>query len=121
MIIEVKNGNFYYEKHRKKSQNLYVNNINFTLEPGQIMAILGPNGAGKTTMLKCITGLLEWKQGETYIDDKPLSTVKRKELWQRIGYVPQAHKMVFGFTIEELVVMGRAPFISTLAQPSKKI
>ncbi len=120
VIIEVKNGNFYYEKHRKKSQNLYENNINFTLEPGQIMAILGPNGAGKTTMLKCITGLLEWKQGETYIDGKPLSTVKRKELWQRIGYVPQAHKMVFGFTIEELVVMGRAPFISTLAQPSKK-
>ena len=55
------------------------------------------------------------------IDGKPLASLDRKELWKRVGYVPQAHKMVFGFSIEELVVMGRAPYISTLAQPSKKI
>ncbi|MFJ7950251.1 ABC transporter ATP-binding protein [Lysinibacillus sp. NPDC096418] len=120
MKIEVVNGNYHYEKRRKKFPDLYARNINFTLEPGEIMAILGPNGAGKTTMLKCITGLLEWKQGETRIDDKALTSIDRKELWKRVGYVPQAHKMVFGFSIEELVVMGRAPYISTLAQPTKK-
>lgn len=120
MKIEVVDGNYYYEKRRKKFPQLYARDINFTLAPGEIMAILGPNGAGKTTMLKCITGLLDWKKGKTLIDGKPLVTLDRKELWKRVGYVPQAHKMVFGFSVEELVVMGRAPFISTLAQPSAK-
>ncbi|MEY9975138.1 ABC transporter ATP-binding protein [Lysinibacillus sp. RC79] len=120
MKIEVINGNYHYERRRKKLPDLYAQDINFSLEPGEIMAILGPNGAGKTTMLKCITGLLEWKKGKTLIDDKPLATLNRKELWKRVGYVPQAHKMVFGFSVEELVVMGRAPYISTLAQPSVK-
>ncbi|MGE7988217.1 ABC transporter ATP-binding protein [Lysinibacillus fusiformis] len=120
MRIEVVDGNYHYEKRRKNLPNLYAQDINFTLESGEIMAILGPNGAGKTTMLKCITGLLEWKKGKTFIDDVPLETLNRKELWKRIGYVPQAHKMVFGFTVEELVIMGRAPYISTLAQPSAK-
>ncbi|MFJ7980812.1 ABC transporter ATP-binding protein [Lysinibacillus xylanilyticus] len=120
MKIEVVGGNYHYENRRKKLPDLYAQDINFSLEPGEIMAILGPNGAGKTTMLKCITGLLEWKKGKTLINDKPLATLNRKELWKRVGYVPQAHKMVFGFSVEELVVMGRAPYISTLAQPSAK-
>ncbi|UED79275.1 ABC transporter ATP-binding protein [Lysinibacillus sp. CD3-6] len=120
MKIEVVDGNYYYEKRRTKMPHLYAKDINFTLASGEIMAILGPNGAGKTTMLKCITGLLDWKKGKTLIDGKPLSAMDRKELWKRVGYVPQAHKMVFGFTVEELVVMGRAPYISTLAQPSAK-
>lgn len=120
MKIEVQNGNYYYDHKKEKQPNLYETDINFTLNNGEIMAILGPNGAGKTTMLKCITGLLEWKKGQTLVDDQPLKSFKRKEIWKRIGYVPQVHKMVFGFTIEDLVVMGRAPYISTLAKPSRE-
>lgn len=119
MRITVENANFHYKKGRKNLPNLYVNPINFSLDTGEVMAILGPNGAGKTTMLKCITGLLNWTEGQTYIDGKPLTKINKRALWKRIGYVPQAHKMVFGFSIIELVVMGRAPYISTLSQPSK--
>ena len=120
MKLEVLEGNFYYAKKKKEVKPyLYESNISFTLEPGHIMAILGPHGAGKTTLLKCITGLNDWKTGETLIDDVPLKKIPQKELWKRIGYVPQAHKIVFGFSIEDLVVMGRAPYISSLSQPSK--
>ncbi len=120
MRIEVQGGNYFYAKKKEKAPFLYESDINFVLDSGEIMAILGPNGAGKTTMLKCITGLLDWRKGQTLIDDKPLASISRKELWKRIGYVPQAHKMVFGFTLQELVIMGRAPYISTLSQPSRK-
>lgn len=119
MKLEVRDGNFHYMKRRMKLPNLYAKNVNFTLQPGEILSILGPNGAGKTTMLKCITGLLDWTEGETYVDDQPMSSMKRKELWKRIGYVPQAHKMTFGYKLLDLVIMGRAPYISTLSQPSK--
>lgn len=120
MKIEVREGNFCYAKKKEVKPFIYESNISFTLEPGQIMAILGPNGAGKTTLLKCITGLQDWRVGETVIDDVPLAKVSQKELWKKIGYVPQAHKMVFGFSIEDLVVMGRAPYIGSLSKPRKE-
>lgn len=120
MKIEVREGNFCYAKKKEVKPFIYESNISFTLEPGEIMAILGPNGAGKTTLLKCITGLHGWRVGETLIDDVPLAKVSQKELWKRIGYVPQAHKMVFGFSIEDLVVMGRAPYIGSLSKPRKE-
>ena len=120
MKIEVREGNFCYAKKKEVKPFIYESNISFTLEPGKIMAILGPNGAGKTTLLKCITGLHDWRVGETLIDDLPLAKVSQKELWKKIGYVPQAHKMVFGFSIEDLVVMGRAPYIGSLSKPRKE-
>lgn len=120
MKIEVREGNFCYAKKKEVKPFIYESNISFTLEPGQIMAILGPNGAGKTTLLKCITGLQDWRVGETLIDNVLLAKVSQKELWKKIGYVPQAHKMVFGFSIEDLVVMGRAPYIGSLSKPRKK-
>ncbi|AMO86784.1 putative ABC transporter ATP-binding protein [Solibacillus isronensis B3W22] len=120
MKIEVREGNFCYAKKKEVKPFIYESNISFTLEPGKIMAILGPNGAGKTTLLKCITGLQDWRVGESLIDDVPLAKVSQKELWKKIGYVPQAHKMVFGFSIEDLVVMGRAPYIGSLSKPRKE-
>lgn len=119
MNIEVSGGNFYY-KGKKNVSYLYNADINFSLKTGEILAILGPNGAGKTTLLKCITGLLAWKKGETKFNGQPISTIDSRILWKDIGYVPQASKMVFGFSVEEVVVMGRAPFISTISKPKKE-
>lgn len=120
MKLEIREGNFHYLKKRKPLDNLFKENLNFTLNPGEILSVLGPNGAGKTTLLKCIMGLLKWTEGETFIDDRPMNSYKSKEVWKRIGYVPQAHKMVFGYSVEDVVIMGRAPYIGTLAQPTEK-
>ncbi|MDP5211225.1 peptidase domain-containing ABC transporter [Microbulbifer sp. 2205BS26-8] len=48
-------------------------NLNFTIEPGETVALIGPSGCGKTTLLKCLMGLLKPKEGEILIDDLPLS------------------------------------------------
>lgn len=122
MILEVKDGNFSYGKVRRGQEPayLYKTPIHLQVNPGEILAILGPNGAGKTTLLKCIMGLLKWKNGETYLDGKPISTLASKNIWKSIGYVPQASKMPFAYTILDLVLMGRALFIRSHAQPSEK-
>lgn len=120
MKLALKDCNFYYAEKNKKAKNLFNENVNFTLNAGEILSVLGPNGAGKTTLLKCIMGLLKWTEGETYIDDRPAASYKSKELWKRIGYVPQAHRMVFGYSVEDVVIMGRAPYIGTIAQPTRK-
>ncbi|WP_010651313.1 ABC transporter ATP-binding protein [Oceanobacillus massiliensis] len=89
------------------------------LEPGQILSILGPNGAGKTTLLKCMMGLLDWTKGETLLYGKSLDLLKPKDIWSQIGYVPQASKMTFSYSVLDLVTMGRSIYIRPFAQPSK--
>ena len=54
MKLTVKNGSFSYGKKAP----MIFENINFSVDSGEILAILGPNGAGKTTLLRCITGML---------------------------------------------------------------
>ncbi|MEC2055191.1 ABC transporter ATP-binding protein [Peribacillus psychrosaccharolyticus] len=120
-MISIKDGNFFYQKAKTKEQTyLYNNDISFDLHPGEIMSILGPNGAGKTTLLKCIMGLLKWEKGETLLNGKPLSSLRQKEIWRTIGYVPQASKMTFGYSILDLVTMGRALLIHAYAQPTQE-
>lgn len=122
MILQVKDGNYFYKKAKNPEAQklLYANDINFELHPGQILSILGPNGAGKTTLLKCMMGLQDWKRGATLLDGKPLSSMNSKEVWTKIGYVPQASSMTFSYSILDLVTMGRAVYIRSFAQPSKK-
>ena len=123
MILAVKDGDYFYPKKGRakgERQFLYNNNINFELHPGEILSILGPNGAGKTTMLKCMMGLLKWEHGETLLNGEPLSKMSQKEVWRKIGYVPQASRMTFSYSILDLVTMGRAVYIGAFAQPSKK-
>lgn len=59
VMIQVSNLTFNY----KKSRNKLFNELNLTLEPGNIYGLLGRNGAGKTTFLKLLCGLLYSNQG----------------------------------------------------------
>lgn len=65
-------------------------------------------------------GLLKWEHGETLLNGEPLSKMSQKEVWRKIGYVPQASRMTFSYSILDLVTMGRAVYIGAFAQPSKK-
>jgi len=72
---------------KKYGQFIAVNNLNLTIEKGELFGFLGPNGAGKTTTIKMITGLLSPTSGNIYLDGK--------DVWQnpieskmKIGYIP---------------------------------
>lgn len=112
MQLEVQNGSFGYTK-----EHILLRDISFTLEQGRIMTILGQNGIGKTTLLKCLIGLLKWRQGRTIVDGKPFDSIKECEA---IAYVPQAHQSVFAFTVSEMTAMGRARHVPLFATPSKQ-
>ena len=103
MILEVQNGCFGYPK-----QPVILENINLRLEEGHILAILGPNGIGKTTLLKCMIGLLPWHSGKTLLYDKDIHTLKPKEVWSTISYIPQSHGFAFSYTGLEMVLLGRS-------------
>lgn len=115
MILEVKNGSFSYRK-----DELLLEDINFSIHGNQVMSILGPNGIGKTTLLKCVMGFQPWRTGATYIDGKPLTDMREKEIWSKISYIPQARSNFFSYTGLEMVMMGRNVHMGMFSQPSKE-
>lgn len=115
MIFEVKDGSFSYSFGKNVFQN-----VNFSVREPEILAVLGPNGAGKTTLMRCMLGLLPWKKGCSSLDGVDLRQIPLKEMWRKIGYVPQAKMSSFVYTAEEMVVLGRSSHLGFLEQPGKK-
>ncbi len=110
MLLKVKNGNFSY--HREMP---VLKNVSFSLDKGEVMAIMGPNGIGKTTLLKCLMGILKWKSGCSLIDGENSGAARRQ-----IGYVPQAHRFSFSYSVRDMVVFGRAKHMPVFALPGRK-
>ena len=77
-------------KNLKKSFGDFVavDNINLTVERGEVVGFLGPNGAGKSTTMKMLTGFLEPDGGEIFIEGIDLKT-KPLEAKKSIGYLPE--------------------------------
>jgi iron complex transport system ATP-binding protein len=112
LIFTVERASFGY-----RSGEPVLKDINFSVAPGQILAVLGPNGVGKTTLLKCMMGLLKWNSGTSALDSVPIEKIHHRELWKKIAYVPQAKNSAVSYTAEEMVVMGRNAHIGVFGQP----
>jgi iron complex transport system ATP-binding protein len=114
-LMEMIDGTFSYN-----SNNNIFENINFTVENGDVFCILGANGTGKTTMIKCLNGLMKLKSGNVLLNGKDIYSLSHSEIGRNIGYIPQLHNSTFPFTILDVVLMGRAPHIDAFSSPSKK-
>lgn len=115
MIFEVRDGGFGYSSHE-----CILKNVNFSLDEPQVLSVLGANGAGKTTLLKCMLGLLEWNTGGTFADGVNIKDIPYNQLWQKIGYVPQAKASAFAYSTQEMVILGRNAHLGTFRQPKKR-
>lgn len=115
MNLTVHHGAFYYEKTAA-----IFNDVNFSVDSGEILAILGPNGAGKTTLLRCITGMLKWKSGHSLLDGKPIHNMSAKELWSQMAYVPQAKGASSSYTTFEAVLLGRSGRLNAFSTPKQE-
>ena len=75
----------------------------------EFVGLLGPNGSGKTTLLKSIYRVLKPSIGVILIDGEDIKTMSYRETAKRMGVVSQFNNLSFDFTVEEMVLMGRAP------------
>ncbi|MBP2649895.1 MAG: yusV 2 [Firmicutes bacterium] len=96
-----------------------LENINFTINTGDFISVIAPNGAGKSTLLKTIAGVLAPIDGNVNINKKPLTSYSRRELAQQIAMVG-ADTMALGYTVQQMVLMGRFPHIRRFHGPSNK-
>jgi iron complex transport system ATP-binding protein len=101
-----------------KNGETFLRDIRFELPPGQLMAVIGPNGCGKTTLIRAISGVLPFVQGECHINGTDLLQSDETERARLLAVVPQSTHIPAGFTVEEVVLMGRTPHLNWLGSLS---
>jgi len=88
-----------------------LKDVELELGLNEVLSIVGPNGSGKTTLLKCIDRILKPNQGAVLIDGRDAANIGLDELAKIIGYVPQSSTSTFPYTVFDVVLMGRKPYI----------
>ncbi|WP_103027301.1 ABC transporter ATP-binding protein [Salinibacter altiplanensis] len=85
-----------------------LRDVSFEVAAGQWVGVLGPNGAGKTTLLRAIGGHIPFG-GEIRLAGTPIETMGAQQRARAQAFVRQARSLAFDFTVEEFVLLGRAP------------
>lgn len=93
------------------NDQILLNNISCSLEPGRITGLIGKSGAGKTTLLKAFAGLITPHKGDVIINGKNIATLTANNRAQEIGYVFQnfnlfPHLTALENCIDPLIVHG---------------
>lgn len=95
-----------------------LRDISCEFDPGRFYAILGPNGSGKTTLLDILSGFRSSDTGSLSIDGAPMGALPKRKIARTLALVSQDYDIRFPFTVEEVVLMGRHPYIDRFSRPS---
>lgn len=95
--------------HVVLGQRTVLQDINLTIETGQVTAIIGPNGAGKSTLLDCLAGLRRPDRGIVDLGGRRLLDLRPPVRAKRIAYLPQHSELAWEIDGETLVGLGRTP------------
>ncbi len=96
-----------------------VHNLALSVKSGEMVGLLGPNGSGKSTLIKLASGVLRPHRGEVKLDSLNLSRLGRKYIAQSVAVVPQQFHIPFAFTANEVVMLGRTPFLKVFTEGNK--
>lgn len=97
-----------------------VRGVSVQLGEAQLVALTGPNGSGKSTLLKLMARVYTPQAGEVHFEEKPLAQWSAKEYAKCVGYLPQDPDPGFPMRAADVVVTGRAPFLSRFAWESER-
>jgi len=79
-----------------------IEDVDFTVEPGETLALVGPTGAGKSTVLKLLLRMYDVDEGAVRIDGTDLREVRLRSIRRSIGYVSQESFLFYGTVAENI-------------------
>lgn len=100
-------------------ERIILKNVSFAADRG-ILTVIGANGSGKSSLLHSISGLIKPKSGKVTINGRALSSMKKSAAAKELTIVTQEHHPTFAYLVEDIVLMGRTPYIDTLGLPSSQ-
>ncbi|NPV13758.1 ABC transporter ATP-binding protein [candidate division WOR-3 bacterium] len=99
------------------TQELILEEFFLAIESGEFLGIIGPNGSGKSTLLRLLAGVRKPQRGVVKVMEKELNHLSRREIARTIAFVPQESFFAFEWTVQEVVMMGRNPYLKLLERP----
>ena len=103
----------------KKHQNIIAENLNLSIENGQLIALVGANGIGKSTLLRTLTGIQKPLTGTITLNDKNIFSYDSIELAQNLSLVLTEKLPPSNLTVFELIALGRQPYTNWLGTLSE--
>ena len=96
-----------------------VDDVDVTVEAGEVVGLVGPNGAGKSTLLRAATGVRA-SSGTAYLEGRALADVPRAELYRMLAVVQQLPEAPLSMTVADLVMLGRFPHLGLFRRESER-
>jgi iron complex transport system ATP-binding protein len=114
MAIRIRDVSFSY------GDKAVLAHISLHAPEGNLCVLLGPNGSGKSTLLKVMAGAVRGAQGRIEFHGHDAATLRGEDRARMIGYLPQFHQAVFPFTVEQVVLTGRAAYVTAMPKPDDR-
>ncbi len=108
-IILVQNIDFAYDGRA------VLSDVSFSAGEGDFIGVVGPNGSGKTTLIKLLSRVLKPRSGKIEIAGEDISRIPNRRLARIAAVVPQETNVLFAYTVAEIVLMGRYPYLGALS------
>ena len=96
-----------------------INNVSFTVKPGEKVAIIGQSGSGKSTLMKMLVGLYKPTSGVIYVDGFNINKITHQHLRDKIVYINQ-HTVLFDDTVASNIQYGNNTSVAEIQQILKK-
>lgn len=96
-----------------------LKDVEMSVHRGELFGIIGPNGSGKSTLLKLLSGVESVESGTVRLDGREIGTYSRREMAQWVAVLQQDALPAIGFTVRDVVEMGRFPFQNWLGDEAE--
>jgi iron complex transport system ATP-binding protein len=111
-MLSIKNIGAGYDK------TVVLSAINMDIGKGEFIGLIGPNGSGKTTLLRVISKVLKPFTGNIFLDGQDISKLSPTVLARRMAFLTQEISLNLPFTVREMTLMGRFPYLSQSGKES---